>query len=242
MASPRPPLLLLPGLLNDGRLWQHQIAGLSDIAAPIVGDLTQADDIVALAAGALAQVEEPSFVLAGFSMGGYTAFEILRQAPERVAGLALVDTSARADTTEAIEQRRRGIEQSRQDFPGVVDAMLRRILLPDHYDDPAIVEPARQMALRLGRDVYVRQQTAIMSRRDSRPLLGRIVCPTIVVYGRQDMVTPLPVQEELRDGIRAARAVEIGECGHLSPMERPLEVTAALRTLLERVRGDVVYP
>src|SRR4051794_34929940 len=97
MANPRIPLLLLPGLLNDAALWQHQVADLADVAAPVVGDVTRHPSIAAMAAALLAEAPE-SFALAGLSMGGYVAQEILRQAPHRVLRLALLDTNARADT------------------------------------------------------------------------------------------------------------------------------------------------
>src|SRR5690606_9697064 len=91
-------LLLLPGLLNDERLWQPQISGLRDIAQVTVGDISGADNIEALAQAALSQMHSEYFAMAGLSMGGYVALEIMRQAPHRVLALALLDTSARPDT------------------------------------------------------------------------------------------------------------------------------------------------
>jgi pimeloyl-ACP methyl ester carboxylesterase len=234
MPSPRVPLVLLPGLVNDARLWQHQIAGLDDTTTPIVGDLTGADSVVVLASQVLARVTQPRFVLAGFSMGGYVAWEIMRVAPERVLALALLDTSARPDTPEATRQRRDAVAQARQDYRAVIDAMIRRVVHPDHADLPGIVEPMHAMARRVGVDGFARQQEAIIGRPDSRPTLSTIACPTLLVCGRQDPVTPLEVHEEMRDAIAGAQLVELGVCGHLSPLERPLEVTAALRTFVDR--------
>jgi pimeloyl-ACP methyl ester carboxylesterase len=234
MPSPRVPLVLLPGLLNDARLWQHQIAGLADVAQPYVGDVASADRLPRIAADILRSVRDPRFVLAGFSMGGYTALEMMRQAPERVLALALIDTSARPDTPESTAHRREQMARSAQDFDGVVDALRRRLVHPDVADDPALAETCRAMALRVGRAGFVRQQEAIIARPDSRPDLRDIACPTLVVCGRDDPVTPVEVHEELRDGIAGSQLVVIGTCGHLSPLERAPEVTGALRAFLER--------
>jgi pimeloyl-ACP methyl ester carboxylesterase len=235
MPSPRVPLVLLPGLLNDARLWQHQIAGLADVAQPYVGDIATADHLPRIAAEVLRNLRDPHFVLAGFSMGGYTALEIMRQAPERVLALALLDTSARPDTPEATAKRREQIASAAQDFEAVIDTLRRRLVHPDVADDPLLAETFRGMALRVGREGFVRQQEAIIARPDSRPGLRDIACPTLVVCGRDDPVTPVEVHEELRDGIPGAQLVVIGACGHLSPLERAPEVTGALRAFLERV-------
>jgi len=235
MPSPRVPLVLLPGLLNDARLWQHQIAGLADIAQPYVGDVASADRLPRIAATILRGVSDPHFVLAGFSMGGYTALEIMRQAPERVLALALIDTSARPDTPDATAKRREQMDASEGDFDAVADALRRRIVHPDAAEDATLAETCRAMALRVGRAGFLRQQEAIIARPDSRPILRDIACPTLVVCGRDDPVTPVEVHEELRDGIAGAQLVVIGTCGHLSPLERAPEVTGALRAFFDRV-------
>ncbi len=131
MTTPsRLPLLLLPGLINDARLWLSQVSQLSDIADARVGDLTVADTIPALAAAALSQAPAERFALAGLSMGGYVAMEIMRQAPERVLALALLDTSARADTEEATEGRRKAMALAETDFPAVIAALLPKMVHP----------------------------------------------------------------------------------------------------------------
>src|SRR5690606_6113064 len=119
--TPRTPLLFLPGLLNDARLWTAQIEGLSDLAPCSVGDLTGAEDIRGLATSVLAQAPE-RFALAGLSMGGYVALEIMRQAPGRVTALALSDTQARPDTPEASKNRREQVQRAETDFEAVVEA------------------------------------------------------------------------------------------------------------------------
>ena len=232
----RPPLLLLPGLTNDARLWQSVIAALIGNAEPRVGDLTARDTMTALAAEVLAQA--PSrFALAGMSMGGYCALEIVRQAPERVVALALVDTSARPDTDEGKANREKQIERARAGYAGLVDELLPKWIHPSRLDEPAVAGVVRSMAMDAGVAVFTRQQKAIMSRADSRPLLASIDCPTAIVCGRDDAVLPLEMHEELERGIRGATLTVIDACGHLAPLERPAAVGEALRTWLQRLAG-----
>lgn len=235
MVLPRLPLVLLPGLLNDARLWEHQIAGLADLAQPHVADLTQGDTMADLARHVLGQVSARAFVLAGFSMGGYTALEIMRQAPQRVHALALIDTSARPDTPESTAKRRDQVERSRNDFAGVVDALFRAVVHPAHADDAALLDTFRSMARRVGPAAFARQQHAIIGRPDSRSTLETISCPTLVACGREDPVVPLALHEELQAGIAGAELVVLGECGHLAPLERPMQLTAALRAFVARL-------
>lgn len=231
----RPHLLLLPGLLNDWRLWQRQIIDLAGLAEVSVADLTVADDIGGLAEAVLAAAPAPRFALAGLSMGGYVALEIMRRAPDRVRALALLDTTARPDTSEGREGRLKLMEQAETDFPGVVEALLPRMVHPSHLDDADIVGVIRSMAMEAGSPVFRRQQQAIMGRPDSRPLLGGIKCPTLVLCGRQDVVTPVEVHQEMVESIAHAGFTVIDRCGHLSPLGQPRQVTAALKAWLLRV-------
>ncbi|HEX2613442.1 MAG TPA: alpha/beta fold hydrolase [Fibrobacteria bacterium] len=236
MARPPPvPLVLLPGLLNDARLWAAQAAALSDIAdvAPAsVGDLTAHDTMGGLAASVLERAPA-RFALAGLSMGGYVALEILRRAPERVTALALVDTQARPDTPQATEGRRALMARSETDFEGVIETLRGRLMLPGHAVDPAIGGLFVAMARDTGAAAFRRQQAAIMGRMDSRPFLPRIACPTLVLCGRQDTTTPLELHEEMAAAIPGARLVVAEDCGHLSAIESPGAVSAALRAWLE---------
>ena len=225
----RMPLFLLPGLLCDSRLWAHQLSQLQDIAAIEVADLVGPDSVGAMSARVLAMREGP-FALAGLSMGGYVAFEILRRAPERVLRLALLDTSARADTPAQTARRRGLIELAQKGrFLGVTPRLLPQLLHPDHVRDHAIANTVVQMARAVGRDGFLAQQRAIMGRPDSRPILGAIQCPTLVLGGAEDAVTPPEVLREIAAGIPGARLTLLERCGHLSPLERPEAVTAALR-------------
>lgn len=231
--STKTPLVLLPGLLNDRRLFEHQIRALADIAEPSLGDLTGADSVADLARQVLASAPAERFALAGLSMGGYVAFEIMRQAPARVIGLALLDTTARPDTPEATENRHRLIKLSATDFRAVTRALLPRLLHPAHQADSAMTGTVHTMADSVGRAAFVSQQTAIMNRPDSRPHLAQIRCPTLVLCGREDVITPVEIHTEMAAGIPAAMLEIIEACGHLSALEQPARVTAALRTWLE---------
>lgn len=226
------PLVLLPGLLCDAALWHGQVAGLADVADCSVADLTRDDSLMAMARRLL-QAAPPQFALAGLSMGGYCAFEVMRQAPERVTRLALLDTSARADTPEQTSRRRGLIELAEKgEFKGVTPRLLPLFIHSDRLNDKALTGAVTAMAERVGKDAFLRQQKAIIGRVDSRPLLTNIKCPTLVLCGREDALTPRALAEEIAAGILGARLDLIDHCGHLSTMERPEAVTAELRQWL----------
>lgn len=226
------PLILLPGLLCDRALWEPQMAALGDLADMSVADLTQADSMAGMAEAVL-RCAPAQFALAGLSMGGYVAFEIMRRVPERVQRLALLDTSARADTPEQMHARRDLIALAQQgDFKGVTPRLLPRWVHPSRVHDAALVETVTSMTRRVGREAFVRQQTAIMNRPDSRPGLAAIECPTLVLCGHEDQSTPVDRHREIAADIAAARLVVVPECGHLSTLERPEIVNRELRVWL----------
>jgi len=220
-------LLLLPGLLCDGALWQFQGEALADVADVTVADLTRSDSIADMARDALAAVSG-RFALAGLSMGGYVALEIMRQAPERVTHLALLDTSARPDTAELTERRKALIElAARGKFKGVTPRLLPLLLHKDHQHPP-LSTIVTDMAARIGQPAFVRQETAIMGRPDSRPFLKDIKVPTLVLVGEDDALTPVHLHKELADGIAGSEFQIIARCGHLSTLERPDMVNRAM--------------
>lgn len=229
------PLVLLPGLLCDAALWRHQVAGLADVADSSVADLTRDDSLVTMARRVL-QAAPPKFALAGLSMGGHCAFEVMRQAPERVLRLALLDTSARADTPEQTSRRRGLIELAEKgEFKGVTPRLMPLFIHPDRLKDKTLTGAVTAMAEGVGKDAFLRQQKAIIGRVDSRPLLATIRCPTLVLCGRDDILTPPALAQEIAAGIPGARLDLIDHCGHLSTMERPEAVTAELRQWLTDV-------
>lgn len=224
-------LLLLPGLTNDARLWSVVAAELDGTARPIVSELKASDTMQGLARDVLEKAPR-RFALAGLSMGGYCALEIMRQAPERVVALALIDTSARPDGDEAKANRERQIERAATAYPDVIEELLPKWVHPSRLQEPSVAGVVRAMAHDTGPETFARQLRAIMSRADSRPLLGSIRCPTMVIAGKDDALLPLDVHQELAAGIPGAGLTLIPECGHLSPLERPTETASALKEWL----------
>jgi pimeloyl-ACP methyl ester carboxylesterase len=231
---PRTTLVLLPGLLNTRRLFEQQIEALSDIADCIVPELWHHDSIGAMAQATL-ELAPPKFALAGFSMGGYVAFEVMRRAAEKVARLALIDTQAAPDAPETTARRHALLDQTRIGrFQGVQPSLLPQIVHRRHLNDAAITRPILDMAREIGPEGFKREQNAIMGRPDSRPLLVDIEVPTVVIVGRQDQSIPLRRSEEMAADISNSRLVVLEECGHMSPLEKPAEVTEALRRWLSQ--------
>jgi pimeloyl-ACP methyl ester carboxylesterase len=223
---------MCPGLLNDGRVFAPQVAVLGDRADIVIADVAAHDSIVGMASAALARAPA-RFALAGFSMGGYVAFEIMRRARQKVDRLALIDTQANPDSPEASSRRRGLIEQTRIGrFHGVQRSLLPQLVHGRNVDKAAIAQPIFDMAREIGAEGFVREQTAIIGRPDSRPLLADIDVPTVVIAGRQDQVAPLPRSQEMAADIATSRLVVLEECGHMSPLEKPAEVAAALRRWL----------
>lgn len=236
MADSRVPFILLPGLVNDERVYAQVRAWLSDVADPRLGDLTSADTMAALADAVLATAPD-RFALAGLSMGGYCALEIVHRAPQRVMALALIDTSARPDTEEARANRERQIGRAQLgEFAAVIDELLPKWVHPSRLDDGAVADVVRAMARDAGPALFERQQRAIMSRADSRPRLPAIACPTTVICGADDAIVPREIHEELAQGIPGARLHVVPDCGHLAPLERPADVASALVEVVQMAR------
>lgn len=227
----RLPLLLLPGLLCDQRLWRDQARDLGDVAETSVPDLTLDDSLSAMARRVLDAAPE-RFALAALSMGGYVAFEILRQQPERVTRLALVDTSAALDSPQRVTQRLAGIRSLKHGrFFGVTTRMLPQLVHAKHVHGPIGAE-VQAMAKRVGGDAFLRQQNAILHRPDSRPLLASINVPTLVAVGDSDILTPPSDAEDMHRQIAGSTYYVFAACGHLPPMEAPDETTQLLRRWL----------
>jgi pimeloyl-ACP methyl ester carboxylesterase len=230
---PQPPLLFLPGLLEDADAFEHQVAGLGGPSACITADLTRNDTIAALADDALEQAPADRFAVAAHSMGGYVALEMLRRAPERIERVAFLNTHARPDSPEAMENRRRLMALAERDFPSVVQQLLPRIVATAHLKDSAVTGTITEMALGTGKEAFMRQERAIIGRIDSRPHLAAIRCPALIVAAREDAIMPLAWLEELAGGIPGARLEVVEASGHCSTLEQPERVTGLLRGWLQ---------
>ncbi len=219
------PIVLVPGLFCTARLFTEQIPALWKFGPVTVADHSRDENMKAIATRILVNAP-PRFALAGLSMGGYVAFEIVRQAPTRVAKLALLDTSARPDTPEQTQVRRQQIDLAAAgQFGKIVAAALPNLV---YEKDDSVYAVIRQMAADTGADGFIRQQQAIIDRADSRPLLPNIRCPTLVLVGEQDKLIPPDRSKEMADGIAGSRYVTIPDCGHIATLEQPEATTRAL--------------
>jgi len=227
------PILFIPGLLCTQTLFAKQIVAFAD--RPImVANHRDHDSIPAIARSVLEQAPD-RFSLIALSMGGYIAMEIMREAPERVSRLALLDTNARPDREDQSERRQFLIEMTRKrGFTKVPHLLYPGFVHEAREDDDELKAIVVDMANETGPEAFIRQQTALINRIDSRPRLGEITCPTLVLVGEGDSLTPLPVSEEIHAHIPGSELVVIEGSGHLSPLEEPDKVTRALRDFLNR--------
>ena len=228
-------VLFLPGMLCDANQFGRQATDLAELTKVEIADLSRSDSIAAMAADALGQVRSERFAIVGLSLGGYVALEIMRQAPQRVSALALLDTSARPDTPEATAKRQELMRRAEDDFPGVIETLIPLLSHPSMVDQPEVRGVIQSMAMSLGKDAFLRQERAIIGRPDSRPGLGRIGVPTLVLCGHDDQITPIAVHEELAAAIPGAVLEVVDECGHLSTLDQPARVSAALEAWLGRI-------
>jgi pimeloyl-ACP methyl ester carboxylesterase len=222
------PILLVPGLVSSPRIFAPVVPALWRLGPVTVANHIRDDSIGAIARRILAE-GPPRFALAGHSMGGYIAFEIMRQAPDRVAKLALINTQARADTPEASERRRGMMARARSgQYRAVLDELFPGFVHPSRRDDASLRQLVYNMADDVGVEGFVRQQTAMIGRPDSRPALAWIKCPTLVLTGDEDNTIPNSLSKEMADGIHGAKLVILPNCGHLPQPEQPEATAAAL--------------
>lgn len=222
------PTVLVPGLNCSARLYAEQIPALWRFGPVVIADHTRDDSMAAIARRILADAP-PRFALAGLSMGGYISLEIVRQAPERVAKLALLDTSARAEVPEQAQRRQKVIELAKSGrFAEVPDLQFPVFVHRNRQGDAALKRLVRTMAEETGAQAFLRQQQAIISRKEARPGLSAIACPTLVLVGDGDELTPPAMSQETAAAISGSRLLVISDCGHLSTVERPQAVTQAM--------------
>jgi len=236
MTSSLPQLILLPGLLNDAELWRDQISGLADVARPWVPDLAPYATIREMAESVLEKAE-PTFALAGFSMGGYVAQEIARRAPQRIERLALLDTSIRVDTPARAAQRKALNKAAAKGgtFLGIGQTIMKSYIDASRLEDIELTSRIVDMTQRLGREVFLRQNS--LEREDGEAALRALRVPLVIIVGENDQITPASGHREMAEAIGCSHLVVIPNTGHMTPMEAPGPVNGALRHWLARPLG-----
>ncbi|GLK75625.1 hydrolase [Methylopila jiangsuensis] len=225
------PVVFVPGLGCTARLFAHQIASLGERRCR-VADHARHDAIGAIAESVLAEAPE-RFALVGLSMGGYVAFEILRRAPDRVARLALLDTTAEPDTEEGRARRRTLIAAARKNKLGSIhQATFARYVDLTREGDAALEALVREMLFETGAPAFARQMTAILTRPEQASVLPGLRCPTLVLVGENDLPTPPEHARRMAAAIPDARLVVLPGVGHLSAIEAPEAVSAELVAFL----------
>lgn len=231
------PILLVPGLASSARIYAPVIPALWRFGPVMVANHIRDDSMADIAARVLREAP-PRFALAGHSMGGYIALEIMRQAPGRVARLALINTQARPDTPEATARRLDLMARARRgELRAIRDESFPELVHPSRRNDAEILKLVHAQDEDVGVDGYLRQQTAIIARVDSRPTLATIKCPTMVLTGDTDNTIPNRLSNEMAEGIAGARLVVLDRCGHLPQAEQP---EATVRALTEWLGTEVV--
>ncbi|MEP3274763.1 MAG: alpha/beta fold hydrolase [Stappiaceae bacterium] len=225
------PLLLVPGILCTQRLYQSQLHSIDDRAV-LVADHQSNESVEGIVTTILKQAP-PQFNLAGLSMGGFLAMEIALRAPERVLRLGLLSTTARSDTTAQTDSRRERIVAAQNGgLADIIEEMVPLFLGPAAVKRQELVDCVYRMAEETGPEAYCRQQTALLSHRDLRPLLHQIQCPTLVLVGDEDIMTPLDRSVEIAQRISGDNPLVVENCGHLSTLEAPEIVNQALKKWL----------
>ena len=238
-ASPAaaPGLVLLSGMLGDESLWRGVLARLDPATEPLCLRSDSGDTVHEVAAAVL-DAAPPTFALAGHSFGGIVALEVQRQAPQRVVRLALLSASARAGSP--AQQRSWSVLQSRTlagEF-ATVAGELAVATLPTHHRGPDLMAQNLAMSRTVGACGLLRQLAAQGARPDSRPGLVSIAVPTTVVIGERDQICPPDLQHEVASSIPGAVTAVLADVGHMSPLEAPDAVAAALRAWLLPAAGQ----
>ncbi len=222
------PLLLVPGLVCSPRIYTPQIPALWRVGPVMIPNHIRDNTMAGIAKRILDEAPK-RFALAGHSMGGYIALEMFRQAPERIARLGLLSTSARPEMPEASEGRRALIAETRAGgYPAIVEKLFAKFVHPTRIADTGIKKIVMDMANDVGADRFIAQIEAIMSRSDSLPLLASIKCPTLVLTSDTDNMVKNEFSYELAKGIPGAKLVVIPDCGHMVQLEKPEATTTAM--------------
>jgi len=238
MADGKQALVMLPGLLCDRAVWQHQLAGLGDLADCTSVEWSEEDSLVEMARTALRQAPG-RFSVAGHSMGGRVALEVLRLAPERVVRIALFNTGYQPRPQDAAgEEEKRGrlalLALARSEgMRAMATQWLPPMIHPDRRTDTALVSTIIDMFARKTPDTFAAQIRALLERPDATGVLEQIRCPALVLTGQEDGWSPPARHADIAARIPGSQLVVIPECGHMLTLERPGDVTAALRAWLQ---------
>jgi pimeloyl-ACP methyl ester carboxylesterase len=233
-------LFLIPGIVCDAAVWAHQAESLRTLATVRIVDHGTADSLEKMAQAVLDDAPG-RFALAGHSMGGRVAMEIVRRAPERISGLALLDTAYQPRSAGEAGERERA---ERHELLRIAEiegmrAMgirwVQQMVHPNRLSDAVLMESILDMICRKNPAIFAAQIRALLSRPDAEPALKAVRCPTMILCGRQDAWNPLARHEDMAAMIQGSTLAVVEDCGHMSPMERPLEVTAMLREWLEGI-------
>jgi pimeloyl-ACP methyl ester carboxylesterase len=231
------PLVLLPGLMCDQTVWEDQINALEGLAESSVAEYGDLNSLPAMAEATL-KTAPPKFALAGHSMGGRIAMEMFRQAPQRITQLCLMDTRHHPlPVGEPGEKERAGryalLEIAKQKGTRVMaEEWVKGMVHPDRLEDKVLIDRILDMFARKGPDIFEAQLTALLNRPDAGMLMGQIACPTLILCGREDGWSTMEWHETMTREIPGAKLAVMERCGHMSTMERPAEVSAALREWL----------
>jgi pimeloyl-ACP methyl ester carboxylesterase len=227
------PVILLPGMMCDARLFAPQVEVLSKRGPVTVADVSGHGSMTALAAAVLADAP-PVFALGGLSMGGIVAIEMVRQAPQRIAKLCLMDTNPMAETDAVKSRRSPQIDKAQA---GQLDHVMRDEMKPNYLTDgplrDAILDLCMEMALDLGADAFVRQSDALRDRPDQCDTLRCVTVPTLVLCGREDRLCPVARHTLMHELVEGSVLEIIEGAGHLPTLEQPQHATAALVRWME---------
>ncbi|HEV7693840.1 MAG TPA: alpha/beta fold hydrolase [Hyphomonadaceae bacterium] len=228
------PIVFVPGLMVTARIYEHQALELGQ-RHPVLFANHWSHGSMAEIARAILGAAPPRFALAGMSMGGYVALEIMRRAPERVDRLVLMSTSAKPDTPERSEDRRSQVAAAKSagNMRAWAKALYPKLVHPARHEDLPLLTAFIDMAEQLGVEAFARQIEAIIGRADSRPLLSEIRIPTLVIAGKDDRLITPDNSEEIAKGIPGAKLELVEHCGHMGMIERPETYTKLLTGFLD---------
>ena len=232
-----PDILLLPGFMLDARLWDDVRTGLEAFGQLSFGDITQDDSLEAMAKRVLLNAP-PRFVLVGFSMGGYVAQWVYKFAPERVIALILMNTSAHQQSAADVAKTQAQIDLAKQyPFKGLTKKALGSSVDPDRTSDQALLNRLQTMAIDNGKDVFIRQLSAM--RNDGYEDLQKVQCPTLIIASRNDQMRTVEESQLMADRIPQSKLVVMEHCGHMTPLEKPVELLAVLSSWFKENAGNI---